>query len=201
MFKTIGFLLVIGVLVYPCLGFAQVVGQEVLVQPVIINGQQVQGVLVVENGTVRTNMCSSPQQYVTVDQSSSGWACFESTTGTWLLHALPPQTQTTYVYQQPPVYASGPVIPTYPSFYSPYSYYPYPYYSYYPYYPVFVGPRFGIGIGFGSFGIGRPIVVGRGPVVIGRPFNGSGRPFIASRPIGGLRSVGPGRFSGRSGRR
>jgi hypothetical protein len=218
MFKKIGFALVMGILIYPSSGFGQagVSGQERLVQPVIINGQQVQGVMVVENGLVQTHTCSYPQQYVTVDQSSSGWACFEQTTGVWLLHALPPTqapTQTTYVYQQPPIYVSSPVIPTYPYPYS-YGYSPFGYpYGYYPYaYPYFVGPRFGVGVGFGfGFPVGRrPFVVSRSrPVIIGsgRPFVGTRGPFVTSRPsggfrpAGGFRSAGPGRASGRMGRR
>src|SRR6516165_3209271 len=76
-----------------------------------VNGQQVQGVMVVQNGTVQTYTCLSPQQYVTVDQSSSGWACFEETTGVWLLHSQPPQTA--YSYQQPQVYGTTPAVPVY----------------------------------------------------------------------------------------
>ena len=199
MLLRFGSLLVLGVLSQAYSGFAQVLnGQERLVQPIIINGQETQGVLIVENGRVVTHTCSAPQQYVTVDQSSSGWACFEAATGTWLLRALPP-TQSTFAYQQPPVYVSPPVAPVYPYAYSPYGYYPY---SYYPY---AVGPTFGVGFGFG-FGFGFPVVrgpffVGRGPIVVG---GGRGvvvgRPFV-SRPIGGFRSFGPGRVSGRSGRR
>jgi hypothetical protein len=198
MFLRFGSLLILGVLSQAYSGFAQVgiSGQERLVQPIIINGQEAQGVMVVENGRVVTHTCSAPQQYVTVDQSSSGWACFEPATGMWLLRALPP-TNSTYAYQQPQVYVSPPVVPVYPYAYSPYGYYPY---SYYPY---VVGPHFGIGFGFGfGFPVVRsPFVINRAPVIIGGGRSVVvGRPFV-SRPIGGFRSVGPGRVSGRFGRR
>src|SRR5262245_64652230 len=90
MSKKLGFSLIVVILVCPFSAPAQVtpVGQQRFIQPIIINGQQSQGVLVVENGTVQTTRCSYPQSYVTVDQSSSGWACFEQATGMWLLHAL-----------------------------------------------------------------------------------------------------------------
>ena len=58
-------------------------------QAVFVNGQLVLGVTVVKNGMVQSPICSSPKQYVTADQSSSGWACFEMATGAWLLHAQP----------------------------------------------------------------------------------------------------------------
>src|SRR5205823_11869670 len=34
--------------------------------------------------------CLNPQPYTTVDGSSQGWACYEQSTGVWLLNALPP---------------------------------------------------------------------------------------------------------------
>src|SRR5262249_48643026 len=144
--------------------------QQRIFQPIIINGQQQeQGVMVVQNGTVQTHTCPYPQQYVTADRSSSGWACFEETTGMWLLHAQPPENTAprapTIVYSQPtPVYVPAPTTPIYSY---PYSYfaYGYPYSSYYPYYsyPFFVGPQFGFGFGFRS-----PIFINR-PFVINRP--------------------------------
>jgi len=170
-------------------------GQQRIMQPIIINGQQAQGVMVVQNGTVQGYTCPSPQHYVTADQSSSGWACFEQTTGMWLLHAQPPLQATTpqqepiIAYSQPtPVYVPAPTIPIYSSY--PYGYYPYAYYPY-SYYPYIVGPRFGVGFGFGYR---SPIIVNR-TVVINRPF----APFGASRPFGGLRHAGV--AFGRIGRR
>jgi hypothetical protein len=91
-FKTLGLSLIMGLLVssYPVFGQIATSGQQRIPQPIIINGQQAQGVMVVQNGTVQSYTCPSPQQYVTADQSSSGWACYEETTGVWLLHAQPP---------------------------------------------------------------------------------------------------------------
>ncbi len=190
MSRNIGLSLVTFVLAFSYSVFAQV--PERIVQPIIVNGQQVQGVIVVENGLIQSQTCPLPQQYVTPDQSSSGWACFEPSTGTWLLHAQPPvqvapQGGPTIIYSQPaPVYVAPPV-------YS-YGYYPfgYPYYSY----PYFFGPSFGFRFGFGY----------RSPIIINRPF--VGRPFIARpgfrfaapRPVIGGFSRG-GRSFGRVGRR
>ena len=40
-------------------------------ETVFVNGQQVQGMTVVQHGTPQSPACPSPQQYVTIDQSSS----------------------------------------------------------------------------------------------------------------------------------
>jgi hypothetical protein len=96
--------------------FAQVqpVVQNRIPQQVIINGQRMNGAYVVAaNGGMQTFTCSAPQQYVTPDSASQGWACFDQATGVWLLNALPPSAQTvqeapapvqppTVIYQQPP---------------------------------------------------------------------------------------------------
>jgi hypothetical protein len=210
--KTLGLSLIMGLLVCSHFAFGQIPtsGQQHIPQSIVINGQQVQGVMVVQNGTVQSYTCPSPQQYVTPDQSSSGWACFEETTGVWLLHAQPPQQTTTtqqaptIVYSQPtPVYVPAPTVPIYSYPYNYFSY-GYPYYSYFPYYsyPFFVGPRFGFGFGAGfrtpffvnsvnrSVVINRPVVISR-PIGINRPI-GIGRPIgpvVASRPSGGFRSA------------
>src|SRR5262249_18602293 len=69
--------------------------------------------------------------YMTPDGAGQGWACFDASTGYWLLNALPPaqvQTPPPVVYQQAPppaviyqapprvVYAAPPVVvaPPYP---------------------------------------------------------------------------------------
>jgi hypothetical protein len=175
---------------------------ERIIQPIIINGQSAQGAFVVTpNGTIQSQTCSSPQQYVTVDQSSSGWACFEVSTGTWLLQAQPPRQSAaprpTTVYSRPSaVYVPAPAIPTYSY---PYGYYPYPYYPYYAS-PYFVGPRFGFGFGFG-FGVRSPMIVSRPFVsrpLIGRPV----APFGISRSyVGGFRRGRAVMAFGRVGRR
>ena len=155
--------------------------QQRIIEPIIVNGQQAQGVLVIQNGTVQGYSCPSPQLYITANQSESGWACFDQTTGTWLLHAQPP-LQATAPQQQPTIVHSQPSAVYVPApLYSYYPYYPFSYYSY----PYIIGPRFGFGFGFGYR---SPIIVSR-PVVIGRPF----APFAGSRPFGGFRT---GRRSG-----
>ena len=122
--------------------------QQRIEQRVVINGQEVQGTTMVQNGAVQNYTCANPQQYVAVDQSSSGWACFDQATGTWFLHALPQQSAT--VYQQAPDY--------YPDTTTQYGVYGYPYYGY-PYSygwgapfwgPGFWGPGLGFGFGFGD---------------------------------------------------
>src|SRR5689334_11751604 len=70
--------------------FAQ--GQQRIPQPIIVNGQRTEGVTVVQNGTAQAVNCPSPQPYTTADGSSSGWACFDQRTGTWLMNALPQST-------------------------------------------------------------------------------------------------------------
>ena len=118
--------------------------QQRIEQRVVINGQEVQGTTMVQNGAVQNYTCSNPQQYVAVDQSSSGWACFDQATGTWFLHALPQQSAT--VYQQAPDY--------YPDTTTQYGVYGDPYFGY-PYSygwgaPFFWGPGLGFGFGFGN---------------------------------------------------
>src|SRR5262249_39178138 len=125
-------------------------------EAVIINGQQTQGVTVVVNGRVQQYSCSDPTPYITNNQSSSGWACYDQNSGTWLLQALPPQSTAGYTAPNSYTYYGS----SYPDSY--YSYYPnsYPYYSYsypysypyypYSYYPYFYGPAFGFGFGFGN---------------------------------------------------
>jgi hypothetical protein len=206
--KALTFSLIMGLLVssYPVFGQVATSGQQRIPQAIIINGQQAQGVMVVQNGAIQTFTCASPQQYVTADESSSGWACYEQTTGVWLLHAQPPQ-ETTYSYQQPPVYSyqqPPAYVPGVPVYSYPYGYYPYDFYPYYSYYPFFIGPRFGFGFGFGFRSpllINRPVVISR-PIGIGRSI-GIGRPvgtFAASSPSG-FRSAGGGRAVGRAARR
>src|SRR5690349_18347729 len=103
--------------------------EQRITQPIIVNGEQVNGVTIIENGAVQSYTCPYPQQYVTADQSSSGWTCFDEATGTWLIHALPPQSAD--VYNQPSVvYDSGPSVYSYYGYPYPYSYYPYGYYPY-----------------------------------------------------------------------
>ncbi|HEY2384079.1 MAG TPA: hypothetical protein VGK48_23135 [Terriglobia bacterium] len=164
--------------------------QQSIDQPVIINGQQVQGVTVVTNGTVQSYTCPDPQQYTAADQSSSGWACYDQATGTWFLHAQPQQAAAGY--QQPQVYypdtaqTYGYNAYPYPSPY-PYGYYPYPYYGYY-------GPSFAFG-----FGLGHGFVGPHNHFFVGRPFNHGaivGHGGVVGHGSFGHGSLGHGSFGG-----
>jgi hypothetical protein len=63
-FKTLGLCVIIAALVWSHSVFGQTPpsGQQRIFQPIIINGQQEQGVMVVQNG-VQTYTCPNPQQY------------------------------------------------------------------------------------------------------------------------------------------
>src|SRR5215467_688482 len=65
--------------------------QNRILQQIIINGQTVNGAYVLTaNGGMQSYTCPNPQEYVTADGASRGWACFDSTSNVWLLNALPP---------------------------------------------------------------------------------------------------------------
>jgi hypothetical protein len=84
-------------------------------QTIIVNGQQAEGVIVLQNGTTQTFSCPNPKPYMTVDQSSSGWACFDQGSGSWLLNAAPPRSS---VYQEPLPFEPNDAD----SYYDPYPY-------------------------------------------------------------------------------
>src|SRR5215831_7037375 len=114
----------------PSAGFSQVqAAQNRIPQQIVINGQMASGAHVTTpEGRIQSFTCPSPQHYTTADGSSSGWACYEQSTGVWLLNALPPAQaqvspapapapapqvvqQPPVIYQQPPViYQQPPVI-------------------------------------------------------------------------------------------
>jgi hypothetical protein len=73
-------------------GFSQVQpAQSRIPQQVIINGQTVTAVHVIApGGGFQSYTCTNPQQYSAADGSSQGWACYEQSTGVWLLNALGP---------------------------------------------------------------------------------------------------------------
>src|ERR1700751_3380062 len=79
-------------------GFASQVpaAQNRIPQQIVINGQTVNGASVITGaGQVQSYTCSAPQHYMTSDGRSQGWACYEETSGVWLLNAIPPaQSQT-----------------------------------------------------------------------------------------------------------
>src|SRR5215470_16168003 len=118
MFRQFGVSLILISLVCSYSASAQIpsIGQQRITLPIIIDGQQALGVMIVQEGTVQSVSCPAPQNYVAADQSSSGWACYEPSTGTWLLHAQPPPDSAapqTFTYQQPPVYVPAPTAPVY----------------------------------------------------------------------------------------
>jgi hypothetical protein len=99
--------------------------QNRVAQQVVIGGLRVDAAYVLAaGGGIQSYTCPTPQQYITPDGASQGWACFDATTGVWLLSALPPQQAAPApapvvvqqviqqpVYQPPVVYAV--VQPTY----------------------------------------------------------------------------------------
>ena len=166
--------------------------QTRIAQQIVVNGQPANGAYVQNAGGMQSFTCTNPQSYSTANGASSGWACYDQSTATYLLNALPPvqaqapaqaqaqsqnepwsetipvplpqPQQPPIVYGAPlPAYTPAPVVPAY-------GYYPYDYYAafhpygYYPYgyYPYFVGARLGVGFGYGY----------RGPVIGARPFGG-----------------------------
>ena len=71
--------------------FSQVQAQRRIPLQVIVNGQVVNAVYVMgAGGAEQTHSCFNPQQYATLDGATQGWACYDQTTGVWLLNAQPP---------------------------------------------------------------------------------------------------------------
>jgi hypothetical protein len=108
----------------PSAGFSQVqAAQNRIPQQIVINGQMATGVHVsTAEGQIQSYTCPSPQHYTTADGSSQGWACYEQTTGVWLLNAVPPSRAQAapapapapivpqVIPQQPPVYQQAPPV-------------------------------------------------------------------------------------------
>jgi len=95
-------------LVVSAQGFAQVQPvQSRIPQQVVINGQTANAAYVpAAGGGMQSFTCSNPQQYVTPDGATQGWACYDQASGVWLLNALPPSTQPV---QQAPAPAPAPL--------------------------------------------------------------------------------------------
>src|SRR5215467_4947289 len=95
--------------------------QHRIPQTIIVNGQQAEGVTVIQNGSAPKFYCPNPRPYTAADQSSSGWTCFDANTGSWLLNAMPPASANVYTE------------PSY-DYAAPYNQcnYAYPDYTYYP---------------------------------------------------------------------
>jgi len=175
-------------------GFAQGPAPSIRIpSQVVISGQRQNGVYVTApGGGLQSFTCDNPQQFVTPDGGTQGWACYEQATGTWLLNALPPaQAQAapapvpapaqppTVVYQAPPtvVYQASPTVvyqqPPVVVYQSPL------YYSYgYPRYPIYAGPvypyRSSVVLGAAAINAAGRIVSaairpGYGRVYYGRP--------------------------------
>ena len=108
-------------------GFAFAIGgssQERVEQTLLIKGRGVDGVMIMQDGAAQRVSCPSPQPYVTADGTSTGWACFDPATGTWLMNA---DKQSSTVYAQPPAYFVPSPVYNYYGFPYPYPYYPYYY--------------------------------------------------------------------------
>ena len=109
--------------------------QQRIPQPIMVNGQQAEGLLIVQNGVPQTTTCPDPQPYTSANGASSGWACYDASSGTWLLNAQPQQSSDFYYPEPAPAY----------------DYFGYPYpdaYGYYPY-GYYGAPLFSFGFGLG----------------------------------------------------
>ena len=90
--------------------FPQVQAQNRIPQQVLINGITVNAASVTTStGQIQSFTCSSPQQYTAPDGRSQGWACYDETTGVWLLNAVPPLQAAPAAVQRPPVQSPVPV--------------------------------------------------------------------------------------------
>src|SRR5215475_16097274 len=100
----------------PSAGFSQVqAAQNRIPQQIVINGQMASGAHVTTpQGQIQSFTCPSPQQYTTADGSSQGWACYEQTTGVWLLNAVPPSQAQVAPAPAPAPHSVPQVIPQQP---------------------------------------------------------------------------------------
>jgi len=131
-YRTVfGISFVVMAVLSPSEGFSQVqAAQNRVPQQIVINGQMASGAYVTTaTGQFQSFTCPLPQQYTTADGGSQGWACYEQSTGVWLLNAVPPtQAQMSPIPapapapapqvaapQQPPViYQQAPPVLVYP---------------------------------------------------------------------------------------
>lgn len=88
----------------PSVAFAQAQTTPTRIpQQIVINGQMASGAYVSgSGGQLQSFTCPSPQQYTAADGNSQGWACYEETTGVWLLNAVPPTPAPQPVPAAPP---------------------------------------------------------------------------------------------------
>ena len=111
-----GFSLVATSAWFPSAGFSQVqAAQNRIPQQIIINGQMANGAHVTTaEGQIQSFTCPAPQHYTTADGSSQGWACYEQTTGVWLLNAVPPSRAQVNPAPAPAPHSTPQVIPQQP---------------------------------------------------------------------------------------
>jgi hypothetical protein len=94
-------------------------GPNRIPQQIIINAQQANGAYVRSaSGGVQSYRCPSPQPYTTPDGAARGWACYDQSSATYLLNALPPAQSQAQAQPLPPLPPQAPV------YNSPYSNYP-----------------------------------------------------------------------------
>jgi hypothetical protein len=89
---------------FPCVAYSQAQTAPTRIpQQIVINGQMASGAYATApGGQLQSFSCPSPQQYTTADGNSQGWACYEQTTGVWLLNAMPPAPAPQAVPAAPP---------------------------------------------------------------------------------------------------
>ena len=170
--------LVLGALALLVVGFtipSPAQAQSRIIQQIVVNGQATNGAYMsVPGGGMQTFTCDYPQQYTIPNGAAQGWACYDGTTGLWLLNAVPPGvTQAPVVYESQPavVYQRSPVVVYRPT--------PVVVYSR-PVRRVVVAPAYSPSVVLGAAAINttgrivasaierRPVIV-RAPVVVRRP--------------------------------
>ena len=132
MAKFVGSMLMLSAMYFSSVAVALTASQvqQRVLQPIIVNGQQAAGLMLFQNGMPETIPCAVPQRYSTADRAFSGWACYDVTTGTWLLNAQPPSQSIT---RNPYYPAPAPFYDYFGYSYPPDVYYPYSYFPYVPY--------------------------------------------------------------------
>jgi hypothetical protein len=102
----------------PSVGFSQAQTAPTRIpQQIVINGQMASGAYVTGSaGQLQSFTCPAPQQYSTADGNSHGWACYEQTTGVWLLNAVGPSPAPQAVPAAPPAPVAVPQVDVQPPY-------------------------------------------------------------------------------------
>ena len=102
----------------PSVGFSQAQTAPTRIpQQIVINGQMASGAYVTgSSGQLQSFTCPAPQQYSTADGNSHGWACYEQTTGVWLLNAMGPSPAPQAVPLAPPAPVAVPQVDVQPPY-------------------------------------------------------------------------------------